>query len=57
MWENQLTFNPPSPPGPGLECDRGSDPHDAGNYQLLPVQLTASQPQPGVRTALQEGAL
>lgn len=35
------------------ECDRGSDPDDAGDHQLLPDQLPPSQPQPGVRSALQ----
>lgn len=54
---NQLTFiSSLSPPGPGPECDRGGDPHDVGNHQLLSVQLITPQPQPGLRTALQEGA-
>lgn len=35
------------------ECDWGSDPNDAGDHQLLPDQLPPSQPQPGVRSALQ----
>lgn len=39
------------------ECDRGGDPNDAGDHQLLPDQLPPSQPQPGVRSALQAGSV
>lgn len=39
--------------GTGPECDWGGDPDDAGDHQLLPDQLPAPQPQPGVRAALQ----
>lgn len=39
------------------ECDRGGDPNDAGDHQLLPDQLPPSQPQPGVCSALQAGSV
>lgn len=39
------------------ECDRGSDPNDVRDYQLLPDQFPSSQPKLGVRTALQEGSV
>lgn len=39
------------------ERDRGSDPHDAGDHQLLPDQFSSPQPQPGVRAALQAGSV
>lgn len=52
MEEGMLTFHS-FLEGTRPECDWGSDPDDAGDHQLLPDQLPPSQPQPGVRSALQ----
>ncbi|XP_078710916.1 dymeclin isoform X3 [Lampetra fluviatilis] len=41
----------------GPDGDRGGDPHDAGGGELVLVQFSAAQSEPGLYTALQAGAL
>lgn len=43
--------------GARSDRDRGSDPNDVGDHQLLPDKFSSSQPELGVRAALQAGSL
>lgn len=56
MEEGTLTFHSYLK-GARPECDRGSDPNDAGDHQLLPDKFSSSQPKLGVCAPLQAGSV